>query len=263
MAGLWERVVFPEADGRTASPDGSSHVRQASNRSTALERYELRAALARSSLEAPTQRNSGALPSGRPRALAASPIGYVEARASASRTRSRACRPADDPKAGSPPRLDWEEPYWVRWCERMTAFARLIRFDKRGTGLSDRPPGASRSRNGWRTRPRCSTPRRQAAPVLGWSEGGQARDAARSTPSRARPRRSSSTGRSCPLFAASRTLPWEPGRGAQCRPSRSSRSGSELALGSVFRSTGQARRSAQRWAAYQRARAQARRQQRI
>src|SRR5205823_12742420 len=24
--------------------------------------------------------------------------------------------------------LDWEEPTWVRWCERMTSFARLVRF---------------------------------------------------------------------------------------------------------------------------------------
>jgi len=37
--------------------------------------------------------------------------------------------------------LDWEEPTWVRWHDRMGRFARLIRFDKRGTGLSDRPPG--------------------------------------------------------------------------------------------------------------------------
>jgi pimeloyl-ACP methyl ester carboxylesterase len=37
--------------------------------------------------------------------------------------------------------LDWDEPRWVRWCERMASFARLVRFDKRGTGLSDRPTG--------------------------------------------------------------------------------------------------------------------------
>jgi len=36
--------------------------------------------------------------------------------------------------------LDWEEPRWVRWCERMATFGRLVRFDTRGTGLSDRPP---------------------------------------------------------------------------------------------------------------------------
>ena len=39
--------------------------------------------------------------------------------------------------------LEWEEPTWVRWCERLTSFTRLVRFDKRGTGLSDRPPGVS------------------------------------------------------------------------------------------------------------------------
>lgn len=37
--------------------------------------------------------------------------------------------------------LEWDEPRWRRWCDRMRSFVRLIRFDKRGTGLSDRPPG--------------------------------------------------------------------------------------------------------------------------
>jgi pimeloyl-ACP methyl ester carboxylesterase/DNA-binding CsgD family transcriptional regulator len=37
--------------------------------------------------------------------------------------------------------LEWDEPRWRRWCDRMCSFVRLIRFDKRGTGLSDRPPG--------------------------------------------------------------------------------------------------------------------------
>lgn len=32
-----------------------------------------------------------------------------------------------------------ESPYWVRLYERVSSFARLILFDKRGTGLSDRP----------------------------------------------------------------------------------------------------------------------------
>lgn len=35
--------------------------------------------------------------------------------------------------------LWWESPYWVRLFERLSAFSRLILFDKRGTGLSDRP----------------------------------------------------------------------------------------------------------------------------
>ena len=36
---------------------------------------------------------------------------------------------------------DWEEPRHARYLERLGSMARLIRFDKRGTGLSDRPPG--------------------------------------------------------------------------------------------------------------------------
>ena len=37
--------------------------------------------------------------------------------------------------------LDWEEPRSARFLDRLASFARLIRFDKRGTGLSDRPGG--------------------------------------------------------------------------------------------------------------------------
>jgi pimeloyl-ACP methyl ester carboxylesterase len=69
--------------------------------------------------------------------------------------------------------LDWEEPYWVRWCERMTAFARLVRFDKRGTGLSDRPAGAQpiedRMGDALAVLDAAGVER---ADVLGWSEGG-------------------------------------------------------------------------------------------
>jgi class 3 adenylate cyclase/pimeloyl-ACP methyl ester carboxylesterase len=35
--------------------------------------------------------------------------------------------------------LDWERPEKVSFIERLSSFCRLIRFDKRGTGLSDRP----------------------------------------------------------------------------------------------------------------------------
>lgn len=41
--------------------------------------------------------------------------------------------------------LAWEEPYLARFLRRLSSFARLIMFDKRGTGLSDpvaRPPSA-------------------------------------------------------------------------------------------------------------------------
>jgi len=37
--------------------------------------------------------------------------------------------------------LDWEEPHSARFLEQLASFSRLIRFDKRGTGLSDRPGG--------------------------------------------------------------------------------------------------------------------------
>ena len=35
----------------------------------------------------------------------------------------------------------WEEPRWVRYAERLASFSRLIMFDMRGIGLSDRGPG--------------------------------------------------------------------------------------------------------------------------
>jgi class 3 adenylate cyclase len=37
--------------------------------------------------------------------------------------------------------IDWEHPDHARFLERLSSFARLIRFDKRGTGLSDRGVG--------------------------------------------------------------------------------------------------------------------------
>ena len=36
-------------------------------------------------------------------------------------------------------RWTWEQPHFVRFYERLASFSRLILFDKRGTGLSDRP----------------------------------------------------------------------------------------------------------------------------
>jgi class 3 adenylate cyclase len=37
--------------------------------------------------------------------------------------------------------IDWEDPGYAHYLSRLASFARLIRFDKRGTGLSDRPGG--------------------------------------------------------------------------------------------------------------------------
>ena len=73
----------------------------------------------------------------------------------------------------SHPGLDWEEPTWVRWCDRMTGFARLVRFDKRGTGLSDRPAGVptleERKEDARAVMDAVGLERVHA---LGWSEGG-------------------------------------------------------------------------------------------
>src|SRR6266487_560061 len=37
--------------------------------------------------------------------------------------------------------LDWDDPRHARFLDRLASFGRLIRFDKRGTGMSDRPEG--------------------------------------------------------------------------------------------------------------------------
>jgi class 3 adenylate cyclase len=37
----------------------------------------------------------------------------------------------------------WEQPAFRRYCERLAEFTRLILFDKRGMGMSDRVPGAA------------------------------------------------------------------------------------------------------------------------
>src|SRR5919198_2795567 len=39
--------------------------------------------------------------------------------------------------------VDWELPQFRRYCERLAEFTRLILFDKRGMGMSDRVPGAT------------------------------------------------------------------------------------------------------------------------
>lgn len=39
--------------------------------------------------------------------------------------------------------LDWDWPPRARFIDALSSFCRLIRFDKRGTGLSDRPTSAA------------------------------------------------------------------------------------------------------------------------
>jgi pimeloyl-ACP methyl ester carboxylesterase len=69
--------------------------------------------------------------------------------------------------------VEWEEPTFVRFMERLTSFARCVRFDKRGTGLSDRPPGVptleERMEDAHAVMDATGLER---AAVFGWSEGG-------------------------------------------------------------------------------------------
>jgi pimeloyl-ACP methyl ester carboxylesterase len=45
----------------------------------------------------------------------------------------------------------WEEPSLVHLFTRLSAFSRLILFDKRGTGLSDRLGNLPTSKSAWTT----------------------------------------------------------------------------------------------------------------
>lgn len=69
--------------------------------------------------------------------------------------------------------LDWEHPGSARLFERLGSFARLIRFDKRGTGLSDRAVGLpdfeARMDD---VRAVMDAVGSEAAALLGYSEGG-------------------------------------------------------------------------------------------
>jgi len=47
--------------------------------------------------------------------------------------------------------LFWEMSPMARWLRRLAAFSRLILFDKRGTGLSDRALGGRALKSAWTT----------------------------------------------------------------------------------------------------------------
>jgi DNA-binding SARP family transcriptional activator len=175
-AGLWERVVAEEPSDEAAVRALMRLNAEAGNRSAALAHYHrLRSALATVELE-PTAETADLFRRLARAPLQRSPIRYV---------RSGDVNIAYQVVEGGPAELllipgwvsqlalDWEEPYWVRWCERMTSFARLVRFDKRGTGLSDRPSGVQPVEE------RMSdvlavldAAEVEQAHVLGWSEGG-------------------------------------------------------------------------------------------
>ena len=69
--------------------------------------------------------------------------------------------------------IEWEEPTFMRFMQRLTSFSRCVRFDKRGTGLSDRPPGIptleERMEDAHAVMDAAGLTR---AAVFGWSEGG-------------------------------------------------------------------------------------------
>jgi DNA-binding SARP family transcriptional activator/pimeloyl-ACP methyl ester carboxylesterase len=175
-AGLWERVVEEEPTDEAAVRVLMRLYTDAGNRSEALACYHhLRAALAAAELDPTTEtvdlyRQIAHAP------LQRSPIRYVRSGDINVAYQVVDGGPADlllIPGWVSHLALDWEEPYWVRWCERMTSFARLIRFDKRGTGLSDRPSGVQpvekRMADALAVLDAAEI---EQAHVLGWSEGG-------------------------------------------------------------------------------------------
>ena len=69
--------------------------------------------------------------------------------------------------------IDWEHPGSARLFERLGSFARLIRFDKRGTGLSDRAVGLPDLETRMDdVRAVMDAVGSESAALLGYSEGG-------------------------------------------------------------------------------------------
>jgi len=69
--------------------------------------------------------------------------------------------------------LFWEEPNIVRFFEKLMTFSRLILFDKRGTGLSDRVTEAATLEERMDdVRAVLDAVGSSQAALLGWSEGG-------------------------------------------------------------------------------------------
>jgi pimeloyl-ACP methyl ester carboxylesterase len=68
---------------------------------------------------------------------------------------------------------DWEEPRSAHFLDRLGSFSRLIRFDKRGTGLSDRPSGLPDLETRMNdVRAVMDAVGSERAALLGYSEGG-------------------------------------------------------------------------------------------
>jgi DNA-binding SARP family transcriptional activator/pimeloyl-ACP methyl ester carboxylesterase len=175
-AGLWEQVVGEEPTDEPAHRALMHMYADAGNRSAAVEQYHrLAAALDGLGLQ-PTEQTQSLYRELLHAWPGASAIAYVETGGVNVAYQVVQGGPADllmIPGWISHLALDWEEPYWVRWCERMTAFARLVRFDKRGTGLSDRPAGVQPLEERMEdAHAVLNAAGLERAHVLGWSEGG-------------------------------------------------------------------------------------------
>jgi len=67
---------------------------------------------------------------------------------------------------------NWEEPNYARFLERLASRFRVVLFDKRGTGLSDRTPAATLEERADDVRAVMDAVNTDRAALLGWSEGG-------------------------------------------------------------------------------------------
>src|SRR6476660_5016147 len=66
----------------------------------------------------------------------------------------------------------WEEPRYRRFCERLASFARVIRFDKRGMGMSDRVRAGTLEERMDDIRAVMDAAGSERAAMIGISEGG-------------------------------------------------------------------------------------------
>ena len=66
----------------------------------------------------------------------------------------------------------WEDPSYRRFCEQLASFARLIRFDKRGMGLSDRVRAGTLEERMEDVRAVLDAVGSKEAALIGSSEGG-------------------------------------------------------------------------------------------
>lgn len=175
-AGLWAKLAEEEPTDEPAQRALMRAYADAGNRAAALEQFRrLQDALDRIDAEPALETRTLYHEIAR-EARAASPVRYAKVGGVTVAYQVVRGGPVDIlaiPGWISHLELEWEEPSWLRWCERMTSFSSLIRFDKPGTGLSDRPAAipklAERMEHAVAVLDAVGLER---AYVMGWSEGG-------------------------------------------------------------------------------------------